>query len=536
MKNLLFQRFLENSEEVRRYYGRDFRDETARREGAHNAAARSASPALVTALKRYSERLFPSAKRDKQIEALADPETVVIVTGQQAGLFLGPSFTIYKVLSALAVSRMIERETGRQAVCVYWLQSEDHDYGEIRTTYVPTEQYEIAEIGIDPVDGEHSRSSIAFRTLGPSVNRCFALLEKHLSRFPHSEQYLSLFKRYYTAQTTLADAFAGTISELFSEEGLVIFDPSDPAISDLKMPVFSEALARWREIAASLTSQVALLREAGYAEQIHVREDSPLFFYHPHGASSPRYRLQHTATGWRLIGGNEEFSHDTIEQILRDHPERFSTSALLRPILQDSLFPTAAYVAGPSEIAYFAELTPVYDLFSLPYPTLFPRARFRIIEPAARKLLGELKLTPDDLSLPEDALLKKLAASDLSAGERADKLGEQVFADVSQALEPFRVSFTRLDPTLVQALEKAEKKILHQISSLQARHLRALSTRDGVTRDRLRRLKSMLVPNYIEQERVYGAPYFLCRYGEEFFNLLQTEIDIFTTKERDLTL
>lgn len=494
----------------------------ASRAGAVAAAAsRAVSPALLDVLAARNARLAPSPARERNLALLAHPGTVAVVTGQQMGLFLGPLFTVYKAAAAIAAARALTQETGRPAVPVFWLQTEDHDLPEVDHCFVPRSASEPLRVSLGHPDAATSRAPVAHRRLGPGVTAALAALRAELGSEPHADEHLSLLERAYRPEATLAEAFTEALSAVFAEEGLVFLDPRDARLAPLAAPVHRRALLEAPAISAAMAARVDALTKAGFSEQVHIRPGSPLGFFSPDGLDGPRYRLDPAGPDtWSLVGHPKEATVTTAELLgwLEREPLRFTTSALLRPLLQDTWLPTAAYVGGPGEVAYFAQLEPLYAHAGLPMPLIVPRARFRVVDDRARRLLDRLGLKPDDLGTPRDALLARLAAHGATELlETPEAVQARLFGPFASELERLGERMAALDPGLEDALKRTRETVRVGVSRLVGRYARALALRDGVTAERLDRLRTYLLPNGEPQERVLGLPYYACRLGTRAF-------------------
>ncbi|MDY7227999.1 bacillithiol biosynthesis cysteine-adding enzyme BshC [Hyalangium rubrum] len=505
-----------------------FRHKSARAEAVAAAASRTVSPALLEALVARNTRLAPNPARERNLELLSRPGTVAVVTGQQVGLFLGPLFTIYKAASAIVAARTLAEETGRPCVPVFWLQTEDHDLPEIDHCFVPRGTGTPLRLSLELSDAATSRIPVAHRHLDEGVTRALAALKAELGTQPHAGEHLELLERAYRPEATLADAFAEVLASVFADEGLVFLDPRDPRVSPFAAPIHRRALEEAAAISTALASQGSALSEAGFSEQVHIRPGSPLGFFSPDGLEGARYRLDPAASPgtWSLVGHPDNRFVTTAELLtwLEREPLRFTTSALLRPILQDTLLPTAAYVGGPGEIAYFAQLAPLYAHVGLPMPLIVPRARFRVLDDRTRGLLEKLGLSPDEATAPRDELLARLAAQ--AAGEGFDP-PEAVEARLMGTLAPelarLGQCMAALDPSFAHAIERTEESVRTALSRLVAKYGRALGQRDQVTLERLDRLRAYLAPEGTPQERFYGLPYYACRFGARAFTRMVLE-------------
>ncbi|HYH97958.1 MAG TPA: bacillithiol biosynthesis cysteine-adding enzyme BshC [Hyalangium sp.] len=504
-----------------------FRHRASRAEAVAAASTRSLAPALHEALVARNARLAPSPARERHLELLARPGTVAVVTGQQVGLFLGPLFTVYKAASAIAAARVLAEETGRPCVPVFWLQTEDHDLPEIDHCLTPRGTGTPLRTALEHPDAATSRVPVAHRGLGESVTRALAALRTELGSQPHAAEHLELLERAYRPEATMADAFAQVLSALFADEGLVFLDPRDARLAPLAAPVHRRAIEEASAIASALAERGSALAEADFSEQVHIRPGAPLSFFSPDGIEGPRYRLDPVSPGtWSLVGHPEGASVTTAELLswLDREPLRFTTSALLRPILQDTWLPTAAYVGGPGEIAYFAQLAPLYQLAGLPMPLVVPRARLRVLDDRTRGLLDKLGLSPDEVSAPREELLARLAAR--SAGEGFDPpeaVETRLMGTLAPELARLGKQMATLDPSFSHAIERTEESVRVALSRLVAKYGRAVAQRDQVTVERLDRLQTYLAPDGAPQERIYGLPYYASRFGTRGFARLVLE-------------
>ncbi|MEZ4234728.1 MAG: bacillithiol biosynthesis BshC [Myxococcota bacterium] len=268
----------------------------------------------------------------------------------------------------------------------------------------------------------------------------------------------------------------------------------------------AEATRRATALAEAIDARADALRAAGFDVQVHVRPGAPLSFVHPDGLDGPRYRLEPHADGFRVVGTDRVLSRDDAAALPA------STSALLRPILQDRLLPTAATVCGPGEIAYHAQLPPLYAAFDLPMPLVVPRARFLLVDETADRLLAQLGLAPDALEAPRDALLSRLVRRPAGLLD-PDALQAALLEPVRAALARFAVPAEELDPSLAKAVDKAEQSFAGAAERLAARYEAALRRSDGVTADRLDRLLAQLRLDAAPQERTLCWPWAAARSG-----------------------
>ncbi len=510
MSSSLFQAYVTG--EARRFFGPHPFSVDERR-AAVRRAVRPLEAAVASGLTTQNARYASSAARETHLDALRSGAAAV-VTGQQVGLFLGPLYTIYKAATAVRVAQSLSQESGQPVVPIFWLQTEDHDLVEIASCAVSHGQAETLTLSL-PAD-PHQRVSIAHHSLPASVIEQLSVLRTALAHLPHANTHLERLERHYRAGVGWADAFAHVLAELFADDGLVLIDPRDRAFGVAAARVHRTALRNASPIADALAQRVLELEAAGYEAAIAVRPKAPLAFFHPLGATGARYRLEPAAGRFAEVGGNSVHSLEELCAALDADPLSFSTSALLRPILQDTLLPTAAYVGGPGEVAYFAQMAPLYAAFDLAMPLVVPRARFRVVDDRARRLLERWRLTPADAERSEDALLAHCHALSGKA-VATDSLEQALLTPFCTALEQLTPQLVSAGPGVDVAIEKTRDRVKSDVSKLLAKYQKASIHRDAVMVDEVRRLRRLLFPENRPQERTYGLASFAARFGERAF-------------------
>lgn len=496
------------------FFARDPRSAEQRARAVELAARRPLDPRVLASLQQQQAQLGPSPARDQNLAALAAGGCAV-VTGQQVGLFLGPLFTIYKAATAVRLAAALQNQTGRAVVPIFWLQTEDHDLPEIARCVLPRRHEPAFTIAADIATD--NRSSIAHVRLPDTIHGCIEQLRLELGQLPHAQAHLERIARHYRPGRGWGEAFAGLLSELFEPEGLLVLDPRTPELAQLAAPVHRRALEHSDALSEALLAQNAALTRAGFAATVHVRGDSPLSFFHPAGAPGPRTRLRKSAERFEELQSGREHTLAELLARLEREPLCFSSSALLRPIVQDSLLPTAAYVGGPAEVAYFAQLPPLYEAFGLELGLVVARARVRLIEPAAARLLGRLSLSAADVQRGEPDLLAQLALAD-NPGARPP-VPEQFERELLRRFEAtLDQALAGLPSTLTHGLaahaDKTRAKLRLTSHKLAQRYAAELLRHDSQRRSELQRLKHLLFPDGAPQERVFGLPYYAARYGE----------------------
>jgi bacillithiol biosynthesis cysteine-adding enzyme BshC len=511
---------------ARELFPRSFRDRGDRAAAARAAASRAIAPALAAVLREQQAGLAPSPARARNLDALAAGGTAVVVTGQQVGLFLGPLYTLYKAASAVAVARALEQESGVRCVPLFWLQTEDHDFAEIAGCHVAGADGQPVRVALADELPAQARSSVAHRALGPEVGGLVDRVVEALPPGPAVAELEALLRAHYAPGRSLAGAFAGLLGELFAADGLLLLDPRDARVAALAAPIYGASLEAAEAIDRRLQERAQWLAQHGFDVQVPVRAGCPLVFFHPAGPAGPRYRLQRAASPevWALAGGAGEVAHGELLRALDGEPLRFSTSALLRPVVQDALLPAAAYVAGPGEINYLAQTGPLYDLFGVAPSLVMPRSRFRVVDAACRRALAALGLEAGDVARAPRELAARLprAGAVDPAVDPAD-LRRRIAERITPVVDEIAAEVAALGPHLARPAQRTRAAVAHALGRLVERAAATLAERDEVTARRLDRLRAALYPGGVPQERFYAWPSLAGRFGPHGLTRLVAE-------------
>jgi bacillithiol biosynthesis cysteine-adding enzyme BshC len=424
-----------------------------------------------------------------------------VVTGQQVALFGGPLFSIFKALTAIKLAAEFTH-AGQECVPVFWLATEDHDLAEVNHVSLLQDNGSLAPFITEahgPEDAPVSAVRFTFEIEGRAEEAAHLLGDSEVARF---------LRESYRTGETLGSAFAKLFSRLFQHSGVVLIDASDPELHSLAASVYRAAVVAAEDLGDALLERSRELETAGYHAQVKVTPSSTLLFTLKDGSRVPLHR----ANGDFEIAG-EKLSPEELLQRIYERPGEFSANVLLRPVVQDYLLPTIAYVGGPAEIAYFAQAAVVHEELLGRVTPILPRLSATLIEPRLKRLLQRYGLSlletfrgPEHLRV---MIAERALPSDINSGFEA--AAQQLEA----ALVGIQASLQRLDPTLVQASERAASKIRYQLERLRERTARAQSRRSEETAAHAALLSNSLYPEKELQERVIGAMSFLGRYGTQ---------------------
>jgi bacillithiol synthase len=458
--------------------------------------------ALVAALQ-------PQNPGSPQLDLLAREGTVAVVTGQQVGLFSGPAYTIYKALTAVKLARTLEAR-GIPAVPVFWLATEDHDFAEVNHCWVFDAEHH-------PIKLEKQHSPSTSQPVGQFVlsEPPVAELRAALATLPFGDEVAGIVEEAYQPGRTMGEAFSLLLKRLLAQYGMLHVDPMSPAMRELAAPAIRSALQAAPDLTAAVLERDRELEAAGYHAQVHVEDQTSFFFLLE---NDRRYALRRY--GRDYLQNGRRFSTEE----LMDRAAQLSPNALLRPVVQDSMLPTVAYVGGPAELAYLAQSEVIYRAILGRMPAELHRAGFTLLDQRCGKLMERYGLTLADCTHGEDAVRERIAAR-LIPPALSTTLA-QTKTSVEQAVERLTRDLQSFDASLAAALDKSRRKMLYQIAKMERKIGRECMARDArVARDAAY-LSGLVYPQRHLQERFYSILPFLAQHGlgliddlYEFLNL-----------------
>ena len=501
------------------FYAQDPRDPDAFRAEAA-ARSRRAYPRrdLVEILGEQNAAWGAPRAVQAHLEELGQSDAVAVVTGQQTGLFGGPLYTLYKALTTLALARRLRATLQRPVVPLFWMAAEDHDVAEADHVQLLDRSGALLTLRFSAWETPPGFLPANLR-LGPGIA---ATLEELRALLPSTEfvpWLAEALARAYAPGRTLADAFALWMTALLGEDGLVLVNPADPRIKRLTAGVLRQELAEAPRSAQRILEASERLRAGGYPAQIEARPDGVNCFL----LSGGRRALVREPAGFRLRDSGEPIPAAELLRLAEEAPEQFSPNVALRPVVQDALFPTLAYVAGPGELAYFAQLRPVYEQFGVPMPILLPRAFLTLAEPRFLQLLERFHLTLPDLTLEPEQLSSRILRTLLPPDVEA-KLAK-AREEVSETFQGVGEAVAAVDPTLRATVGQTAGHIRGHLDQLERKTVQALKRREADTRQQVLRLCQALMPGGRPQERVFPALPYLAKYGPALLETLRQAID-----------
>jgi bacillithiol biosynthesis cysteine-adding enzyme BshC len=457
----------------------------------------------------------------KNIQRLRDADCLAVVSGQQAGLFSGPLYTIYKALSAVKLAGCLTQRNTK-AVPVFWIATEDHDFPEVAKAELIGRDCKLAHVEVSS-DLHQEGQPVGRVVIDTSIDAVVAQLLELLPISEFTTDLETLVRDSWRPGRSYGEAFARMMTSLLGRHGLVLLDPLDQRLKTLAAPLYARAALRAHEIATAIEVRSRKLVERGYHAQVTASENSfPLFI---HDGSGARHALTRANDGkYTTKNADEAYTAEELSNLALAHPERFSPNVTLRAVVQDYLLPTITYYGGAAEVAYFAQTAEVYRVLERPTTPILPRSSLTMIERHTGRVLERYGLTPADLFAGPENVLKRVVEEHLGA-ETAKSFGKTE-EKVNSELDDLREQLRSIDPTLADALETGRRKINYQLEGLRTRFHRAQMSRDETAHRQLLRAFDQLYPNKELQERHINITSLLARHGHYVVDWIYNVINI----------
>jgi bacillithiol biosynthesis cysteine-adding enzyme BshC len=466
---------------------------------------------VTAVLRRSHARLGASAATFENLDRLAQPTTFVVIGGQQPGLLTGPLYTVYKAVSIIKLAEELRRQFPYEFVPLFWNAGDDHDWAEVNHAYLLDGAGQLQRLEY-PFDPQYEGWSVGEMPLGRGALVVIRQLAEMLANQGFTEDVEALLVETAEVSSTFGEWFSRLMLSLFHQHGLIMVEPGFPDLKRLAIPLFEQALE-----APLVPSQLANdtgddLEARGYRRQLHKDPTLCSFFMREHGR---REAVRYVRGVFRL--GSRSYSKAELKAILQDSPERFSPNALLRPVMSEFLFPTAAFVGGAGELNYFAQTRRIYEYFAVPMPVPHLRLGCTLIDHPIARILAKYQLAPLTLRDPDRALTEWIRArADLASPVLWQSLREQLYRPFSD----LKGNVRRVDPTLETALEGTLNYMLFRLGKFEKKLLRQLKKAEHLTATQLRRAAVALFPGSGLQERRLNSMSYLSRYGMDLVDRL----------------
>ena len=523
-QSALFLSYLEFSPSALRFYQDAPTIENLERMAREKSASLQVPRSQIASiLRRQNESFACDSITKDNIDELEKEGCAAIVTGQQVGVFGGPLYTIYKALTAVHIAETLNKR-GIRAVPVFWMETEDHDLQEVtHLTFLDLHS------SIQSLDYRETLFKGSKLPVGPVGSLKFPesirdAVSDFLLLMPDSP-WLSEIRHQldaaYRPGSTFALSFGRLLSQILRGTGLIFFDPHDSEAKHLVSAVFQKSLHESDSFREALLQRNQELQSAGFHSQVSVLDSSTVLFFLE---DEVRWALERRGSGFALKNTNRLFTLNELLKCAEQTPEKFSPNVLLRPLIQDSVFPTIAYVAGSAELAYFAQIEVLYRLFNRPMPIIWPRDSFTLIEPQIKAEMDRMAVDIQDCFLGKQHLLEK-AVRDSSIAETMSSV-EELHRNLDEGLAEIRRDMPAVDPTLAQALDTAKRKILYNAGRLKSSVIGLEANQNARLSNAVDLVLNNCFPKGVLQERELGILHFWARYGSSVLDHIRASLRI----------
>jgi bacillithiol biosynthesis cysteine-adding enzyme BshC len=446
------------------------------------------------------------------LNRLSQPGTVAVVTGQQVGLFSGPAYTVYKALTAVKVARELTAQ-GIPAVPIFWLATEDHDFAEVNQCWTFDPAHRPQKLSVSDYDA----AAVSGRPVGQVTAAHYPVeaLRGSLEDFPFGAKLASLVEQSYADGATFGAAFPSLVKRLLPSYELLHIDPMLPAVRELAAPAIRSALSQAPELTQALLERNQELASRGYHAQVHVEDQTSLVFLLDGGR-----RITLKRKGREYLANGRRYSTEE----LMERAASLSPNALLRPVMQDSILPTVAYIGGPAELAYLAQSEVIYRRVLGRMPVSVPRSGFTLFDQRSAKLMERYRLRLQDFFHGEEHVREQMASALIPPSLAAAVSDTK--ASAGAAIDRLRAALAGFDPTLVSALDNNRRKIEYQLSKMDRKIRHETLRRDERASRDGSYLCGLIYPEKHLQERLYTIVPFLARHGLDLVDRIYENIQL----------
>ena len=527
--NELFLDYISDFDKLRKYYKYDFKSD---KDFLNSAVARKnhylkdidlTREELCSILTTENKFFNSGEKTFTNIELLKKSNTFAVVTGQQVGMFTGSLYTIIKALNAIQLANKLNNlysEKDYNFVPVFWLEDEDHDFLEINHVNIISKENELKKIEYYGEEGPQDKylKPVGALILDEKIEEMKNEIFSSLNESDFTATLRDYCNRSYKAGVDLKTAFARFLNYILRDDGLIFIDPSDIELKKKLIPVFEKELTTFPQ-ACELVVKTSAELEHSYEPQI---KPKPINLFYIHNGC--RYLLESRENDiFALKNSRTKFTKDEILSKVKTNPELFSPNVLLRPICQDTLLPTAAYVGGPSEVSYFAQFKDAYDFYKVSMPVIFPRVSITVLEAKVAAFLEKNGLEFEDLFRVKE-LSKKLASK--SSSFSVDEIFTRFTDEFNSLIYSFQQELEKVDKNLVNSLAKKNQQFSDSLNVFKEKFSSSQVNQNTTANKQLSKILNSVYPENTLQERYLNIIYFLNKYGMDFISHLKDNMDI----------
>lgn len=459
----------------------------------------------------YNTNYHADEKTLHNIERLRSEESMVVIAGQQAGLLTGPLYTISKIISIIQLAQEQEKKLGVPVLPVFWIAGEDHDYHEINHVNIPADN-SVEKISL-PMKSAGKKMVSELELDKTKLREWMLKIVNSFGETAFTNDIKAHLERSLQSADNIVDFFAELIATLFKGTGLILVNASDPGLRKIEVPFFQCIINNHKSITSEVISSQADLEKIGYSQMLEVQENSMNIFFHIQGERELLYWDEESQTACTK-DGKTALTWGQLKEEIQSNPHHFSNNVVTRPMMQERLFPTLAFIGGPGEISYWAELKGAFEALDLEMPPVVPRIGLTIVERHIESTVNELGESMEDiltygLEEKRQAWLRNQELAELES--RLDYYQKEY----EQVHHKFREVGKDVLPHLESVFEKNWNLIDRQFSYMKRLMERSSYEKHANVMKKYHRAELSLVPNSLPQERVWNIYYYLNQYGTD---------------------
>ncbi len=515
----LFTDYIYFYNKVEKYFNHNFRNQESWDTLCFNLSQRKYNRSeLVQVLTEQNRSIHCSVSTLANIDLLYNDNCFAVVTGQQIGLLSGHLYTIYKLITAIKLSESLKiSHPSYSFVPVFWCDTEDHDFLEINNLKVIDTQNNISTIEyfINETPQTKFISPTGNLKFDGKIKQFIEQLKGMLVSTEFTPPLFANIDNIFIEGKSFYESFAEFLNHLFHQFGVIFINPNAPKLKHLAKDIFIKELTSASEVSKRVIQTSAELEEI-YHVQIKSKPIN-LFLFHKDG----RYSIEPQGDHFFLKNSRQTFTLEEMKNLATNSPELFSPNVVLRPIYQDTILPTITYVAGPAEVAYFAQLKDVYNLFDIPMPIIYPRASITLVEKKISNISEKFNLKLKEMIMNPSEVQNIIKEQDGDVD--LDELYSSLSTKIKNSTNEIQFALLQIDPTLEGSVNSFIQKTESLLQVLKEKTLQAKANRDIITQNQYLKLMNNIFPLTSPQERIFNITYYLNKYGPDFINWLYTE-------------
>lgn len=503
--------YLAGNPDAVRFYGRHFAEVDAYRSKAVEVDGRFDRESRQRAA---DALMVPDGADPARLQRFVEEGGYMVTTGQQPGLYGGPLYSVYKALTAVRLAERLEEELAKPVLPVFWVASDDHDWEEANHTWLIGVDNELHRLEVPAPDGP-TAPPLHRISLGAEAADVLASLEGHLPETDFSGPYMAAVEEGFAPGSTLPAGFHRLMQGVLGRFGIYFIDAAAEGLKKGTRDLLLDELSRSQELEEVLHGTGAALEAAGYGLQATIMEGGiNLFLEGPAG----RERLYRDDEGFRLRTSGEVRTLDEVRTAVEADPAVLSPNVMLRPVAESAFLPTLSYVAGPGEIAYFAELADYFQAHGIEMPVIHPRWSVMVIEGKIRKVLDKFGLEPEELNRPFHEVAGDFAKEEVpqEVQEAVGKLRGAIGGGTAE----LQKAVTDVDPTLKGPVQTLRNQTFAALADVEKKVTQAVKRESEIALAQIEKAQLHLYPDGKPAERVQNALYYLTRYGDTFLDQL----------------